>query len=320
MGTPEFACPSLEALAGERGVEVSLVVTQPDRPAGRGRRLQAPPVKQTAERLGLPIYQAASLRSAEQRQPIVDANPDLIVVVAFGLVLGKSILELPRCGCVNLHASLLPKYRGASPIPAAILSGDLETGVTLMRMERGLDTGPVLARSALDITPVDTTASLTNCLANIAAELLMANLGDLVSGKLTAVPQPIGSSLTRPLVKADGWIDWTLPVAAVERHVRAMWSWPRAWTTLPDGSSFQVHRVYIADLNDSALPGVIVADRTGFHIRCADGWLEVATGQLAGGKALGGAQLASNRVFANEPILGQSARPTVPGPLIQAVE
>jgi len=320
MGTPDFACPALDSLASDVRVEVALVVTQPDRPAGRGRQVQAPPVKRAAERLGLPVYQTASLRSAAQRQPIVNAQPDLIVVAAFGLILSKSILELPVHGCVNLHASLLPKYRGASPVSAAILGGDLETGVTLMQMERGLDSGPVLAHSSIDINPEDTTESLTDRLASVAGELLLSNLGDVTAGGLKSVPQRGGSSMTRPLVKADGWIDWSLTASEIERHVRAMWAWPRAWTTMRDGTPFQLHCARVAESNELAPAGTVVRDGRRLRIRCGEGWLEVETGQFAGGNPLGGAQLASNQAFVNQPILGRSERPMVPGPMVEPVD
>lgn len=316
MGTPEFACPTLEMLARSPDVEVTLVVTQPDRKAGRGRRLQSPPVKQLADRLGLPVHQAPSLRSPEQRQPIVDANPDLVVVAAFGLILGKSILELPRRGCVNLHASLLPRYRGASPVAAAILNGDRETGVTLMRMDRGLDTGPMIANSAMDITPEDTTGSLTTRLATLAAQLLMDSLNDVVLGQVTSVPQPEGASITRPLVKADGWIDWSQPAAKIERHVRAMWPWPRAWTTLPDGGSFQIHEAHVERGLDEGVSGEVRIGRDGPRIRCGVDWLHLGQGQLAGGNPASGAHLAMRTEFSTGDILGEQDPPDSPGHLI----
>jgi methionyl-tRNA formyltransferase len=250
----------------------------------------------------------------------VNAQPDLIVVAAFGLILGRSILELPVHGCVNLHASLLPKYRGASPVSAAILCGDLETGVTLMLMERGLDTGPVLAQSSIDITTGDTTESLTDRLARVAGELLLSSLGDVTTGGLKAVPQRGRSSMTRPLVKADGWIDWTLTASEIERHVRAMWVWPRAWTTMRDGTPFQLHRARVSESNELAPAGTVVRDGRRVRIRCGDGWVELELGQFAGGNPLGGAQLASNQAFVNQPVLGQFEEPTVPGPIVEPVD
>jgi methionyl-tRNA formyltransferase len=316
MGTPEFACPSLRMLASAESVEIPLVVTQPDRMAGRGRRLQAPPVKRVADELGLAVYQPPSLRSAEQRKPILDLEPDLIVVAAFGIILGKSILELPRVGCVNLHASLLPRYRGASPVSAAILNGDRETGVTLMKMEKGLDTGPMFDRSIVELSGHETTESLTTRLAASAADLLSSNLGALLSGNLSASGQPSGASLTRPLTKADGWIDWSQPAQAIERHVRAMWPWPRAWTTLPDESAFQIHRATLNNSPQSAMPGLLLTDGDGLRVCCGDGWLRLEAGQLPGGKPLTGVQLSSRRELSGKIILGTGDRPGNPGPLI----
>ncbi|MBA2469121.1 MAG: methionyl-tRNA formyltransferase [Chloroflexia bacterium] len=319
MGTPEFACPALKMLADQSDVEIGLVVTQPDRAAGRGRKMQAPPVKQLAESLLLPVYQTASLRTKEQRQPLLNLQPDLIVVAAFGLILGTSILELPPRGCVNLHASILPWYRGASPISASILNGDQETGVTLMRMERGLDTGPMLDTVRLDIAGDDTTASLTERLSLLAGELLVKNLDGLLTGSLPAVEQPPGASVTRPLVKTDGWIDWARPASEVERHVRAMWSWPRAWTTLPDGSPFQIHQARADVESGPAVPGTMAVYDKALVVRCGDGWIRVERGQLAGGKPLTGSQLASTTQFAGSAILGGEVSPDVYGPMVWAV-
>jgi methionyl-tRNA formyltransferase len=318
MGTPEFACPALEALAADPGAEIALVVTQPDRPAGRGRKLQPPPVKRVADELGLAVYQTPSLKAAGQREAIVAAQPDLIVVAAFGLILGRSVLEAAPMGSVNLHASLLPRYRGASPISAAILEGDATTGVTLMQMERGLDTGPMLASIEMDINAEDTTESLTPRLAGLAADLIVGSLPDLATGKLKAVPQPDGGSLTRPLVKADGWIDWTRPVVEVERLVRAMWSWPRAWTPLPSGEPLQIHRVSIVPPTGNA-PGHVARDADGLVVACGDSGLRIERGQLPGGKPLDGAQLAQSRVLQGQVVLGAGCAPDTPGPMIRPI-
>ncbi len=322
MGTPDYACPSLETLARTPGVEIALVVTQPDRAAGRGRKLVAPPVKVTAERLDLPVYQTASLRSAELRQPIVDARPDLIVVAAFGIILGTSVLELPPLGCVNLHASLLPRYRGAAPISAAILRGDPVTGVTLMRMERGLDTGPIHASLEIDIHTGDTTESLTVRLATLAARLMEEQIGNLLDGSSTATPQPAGASLTRPLVKADGWIDWAMPAEHIERHVRAMWPWPRAWTSLPSGETFQIHAATVVsgEAAGSSEPGTLIAARGGLQVQSGAGNLVIGRGQLPGGKPLAGPQLATRKDFAASVVLGVEERPSTPGPLIVDID
>ena len=317
MGTPDFAGPALQALSRVPGVTIPLVVTQPDRPVGRGRTLQSPPIKIMADSLGLPAYQVASLKAPEQRQPIVNAQPDLIVVAAFGLILGRSILNLPARGCVNLHASLLPKYRGASPISAAIAQGDQQTGVTLMRMERGLDTGPMLAVAREPILPNDTTSSLTARLADIAADLLLQHLAAILSGIAVETPQPSGATLTRPLVKADGWIDWARSAIEIERHVRAMWPWPRAWTTLAGGTQFQIHEAQVEPATLDLVPGRAHSDRSGILVGCgARTTMRIHRGQLSGGKALDGKQLAGGPAFRTELTLGSGDAPPVPGPLI----
>ncbi len=325
MGTPDFACPALRALATMGGVSVDLVVTQPDRAVGRGRKTQSPPVKVVAEELGLSIYQTASLRTAEQREPIVAIDPDLIVVAAFGLILGNSILTLPRLGCINLHASLLPAYRGAAPISAAIANGDGQTGVTLMRMERGLDTGPMQASSSIDISDTDTTESLTARLADVAADLLRSSLAELIAGQLPAVPQGDGATLTRPLVKADGWIDWSRSAVDLERHVRAMWSWPRAWTTTDRGDALQIHQATATTDNETAaspprIPGTIVNANGGLAVATGDGLLVIERGQLPGGKPLPGQVLAQRPELQPGQELGNEGRPEHLIPLVEPVE
>lgn len=316
IGTPAFACPALEALAAMPDVDVALTVTQPDRPSGRGRRMQSPPVKVLAESLGLPVYQTASLRTAAGRQPIVDARPDLIVVAAFGLILGRSILDLPAHGCVNLHASLLPRYRGASPIAAAILNGDHESGVTLMRMDRGLDTGPMYACSATRIESDDTTESLTGRLSVIAATLLMENLPSLFSGELAPEVQPeLGVTLTRPLVKTDGWIDWRRSAIEIERRVRAMWPWPRAWTTTATGMQLQVHQAEVVQGN-AGEPGRLFLTGDGPVIACGSGALLVRRGQIAGKGPMDGRQLGTLRDLEDGSLVGQETAPETPGPIV----
>ena len=241
MGTPEFSVPALMRLIANDMCDVSLVVTQPDRPAGRGKRLMSPAIKVTSDALGVKVVQTATLRDSGVRQRIIELEPDLIVVAAFGMILGRWILELPRYGCVNLHASILPKYRGANPIASAIAEGDDITGVSLMRMDRGLDTGPVYATAEVAISETDTTESLTPKLADAAGDLLIEHLPGLLQGDLHPVPQGEGATLTRMMSKNDGWLDYARPAVELERQVRAMWSWPRAWTTNDDGERIQIH-------------------------------------------------------------------------------
>lgn len=303
MGTPEFACRPLALLAQRTDVEVALVVTQPDRPTGRGRRIQASPVAMISEQLGLPVYRTGSLRTDESRRPIVDVDPQLIVVAAFGLILGNSILRLPSRGCVNLHASLLPAYRGANPIAAAIRDGSRTTGVSLMRMERGLDSGAVYSADEVDINDDDTTESLTSRLSIRAGELLDRHLSDLLAGTLSATPQPPGATCTRPMTKDDGWIDWQLPAVALEHHVRAMWSWPRGWTTLPSGERLQVHQSSVID-GATGEPGTVTGCDQRCLIACGESALALDVVQLPGGRPTPGSSLLSRQVVKRGDVLG----------------
>ena len=319
MGTPEFAVPALERLAAHDGTEPVLVVTQPDRPAGRGKRLVAPPVRVAADRLGLPVLQTPTLRDPEVRQRIIGLAPDLVVVAAFGMILGRWILELPVHGCVNLHASLLPRYRGASPIAAAIAEGEPVTGVSLMRMDRGLDTGPVYATIEVDIRDNDTTESLMRRLAGAAGELLVTHVTRLLSGSLEARPQGAGAALTRPMVKDDGWLDFSRAAVELERRVRAMWPWPRAWTTSEDGQRAQVHAAAVR-APVAAAPGTVVREDTSVLVATGDGALELVRVQLPGGRPIEGHALAMARALAPGARLGQTGRPENLKPLVVPVE
>lgn len=316
LGTPSFALPALEHLADRSDAEVVLVVTQPDRPAGRGQKHMAPAVKSAALDLGLPIYQTSTLRDADARAPLIDARPDLIVVAAFGLILGKSILSLPPLGCVNLHASLLPRYRGANPIAAAILSGDAITGVSLMHMNRGLDTGAIYAQQVEDITIEDTTETLTDRLSHLGASLVADHLSELLGGKAVLTEQASHGTCTRPMTKDDGWIDWTRPAVEIERHVRAMWPWPRAWTTLPDGTKMQVHSSKVIAQNLSDTAGTVVYVAGGVAVQCGEHVLHLDRLQLAGGKPIDG-QMRSSRFSTTTAIrVGQIGAPGIQEPLV----
>jgi len=230
MGSPDFALPSLSALAAARNYQVVGVVTQPDRASGRGRELKAPPVKTLALELNIPVMQPEKLRAPEAMDQLRAWNPDLIVVAAFGQILKKDVLELPRYGCINVHASLLPRWRGAAPINAAILHGDEATGVTIMQMDVGLDTGPMLACKAIRIKPDDTAGSVIQALSTLGADLLIETLPDYLSGKLTPQPQPAEGGTYAPMLKKeDGLLDFTRPAIELERRVRAMNPWPSAW-------------------------------------------------------------------------------------------
>ena len=228
MGSPDFALPSLRALAAQ--YQVVGVVTQPDRASGRGRAIKMPPVKTLALELGLPVLQPEKLRQPEAMEQLRAWNPDLIVVAAFGQLLKPDALGLPRFGCINVHASLLPRWRGAAPIHAAILAGDEETGVTIMQMDAGLDTGAILAQRVLRLTRDDTAGSASRALSALGADLLLATLPDFLAGKLTPTPQPAEGVTYAPMLKKeDGRLDFTRPAEELARRVRAMNPWPGAW-------------------------------------------------------------------------------------------
>lgn len=321
FGSPEFAVPTLRQLASDSTFDVRLVVTQPDRPSGRGRRMTSPPVKLAAEELDLPVYQTDSLRTPVLRSPISAIDADLFVVAAFGVIFGPKVLALPRRGCVNIHASLLPAYRGASPISAAIYHGEAVTGVSLMVMDPGLDTGAVFATTEVVIDPSDTTESLTNKLAEAGATLAGSRLARYVDGALPITAQPReGASMTRPLVKADGWIDWSAPAGHIERLTRAMWPWPRAWTTL-NGEPFQIHRCSIRNglsvPHEPSEPGRIVRSGNDLAVRCGDGAVVLDRVQRAGGRPLDGRDLLRSQPYLEGAQLGMEGGPTrLPGPFV----
>jgi methionyl-tRNA formyltransferase len=240
----------------------------------------------------LQTLQVSTLRGDDIRGRLEHAEPGLIVVAAFGIILGPKTLSLPRLGCVNLHASLLPKYRGANPIAAAIAMGEQTTGVTLMRMDRGLDTGPILAMRPTPIVQTDTTATLTDRLAILGADLLHESLGSLIDGTVKATDQPPGATLTRPMTKDDGWIDWRASSREIDCHVRAMIPWPRAWTTLPDGTRLLVQEI---EANDDATvakgPGFLSIGNAVVHVETGDGSIVLKSAQLPGGKPVQGQAL-----------------------------
>ena len=285
MGTPQFAVPALEALCQHH--EVAGVVTQPDRPAGRGRRLVPSPVKGVALARGLPVYQPTSLRPAEALDQLADWQPDVIVVAAFGQILLKPVLELAPHGCLNVHASLLPRYRGAAPIAAAILAGDDTTGITIMRLDEGLDTGPLLAQADLAIAPEDTTASLGEKLAVLGAELLIGTLPGWIGGEIQAQPQDDAlASYCQRLSKADGELDWTQTAQHLDRQVRAFSPWPGAYTTW-QGQRLKVLRTRPRpEWLGEAGPGEVVELPDGVGVVTGQGLLELLEVQLAGKKPM----------------------------------
>lgn len=316
FGSPDFAVPSLRRLAAMAEIDLALVVTQPDRPSGRGRRLDRSAVAKAAEDLGLPVHQPATLRDPASRRPLAALDADLFVVAAYGIIFGPKTLALPRLGCVNVHASLLPRYRGASPIAAAILAGDRRTGVSLMRMDPGLDTGPTIAIATTEIAPTATTATLTARLSDLGADLLARSLPPFVAGDLPPTPQPSGcASLTRPLTKADGWVDWDRPAVEVARHVRAMWPWPRAWTTA-NGDALQIHGAAVAEPAAVGPPGTILRSHPDLLVATADGAVRLDNVQPAGSRPMPGSSFAAGRRLEVGARLGIDGGPSNQPPIV----
>jgi len=285
-GTPEFAVPSLVAAAGRN--EVVAVYTQPDRPAGRGRALTASPVKLEAIKRGLPVLQPESLKTELARDALRALQPDLMVVVAYGLLLPQSILDIPRYGCWNVHASLLPRWRGAAPIQRAIEAGDAQTGACLMQMEKGLDTGPVLLTQTLDIARDETAGQLHDRLAQLGAQTLADGLGLLRAG-MRPVPQPQpaeGATYARKLEKSEARLDWSQPADVLARKVRAFDPWPIAEGDVA-GEVVRIHRAVAIDASHHASPGTVLnIGRDGLDIACGTGALRIRVLQRAGGKQI----------------------------------
>lgn len=285
-GTPEFAVPCLRAAASKG--EVVAVYTQPDRPAGRGRGLTPSPVKLEAVQRGIPIHQPENFRSAESKATLRALQPDVMVVVAYGLILPQSVLDIPEHGCWNVHASLLPRWRGAAPIQRAIEAGDSRTGVCLMQMEKGLDTGPVLLAQALDIGPRETGGQLHDRLAELGAKVLSDALGLLrATIQLPPHPQPAeGVTYAHKLDKAEARLDWSQPAATLANMVRAFNPWPVAEAQLA-GERVRIHAALALDEPHDAVPGsVLRAGRDGIDIACGRGVLRLETLQREGGKPI----------------------------------
>ncbi|TBR36511.1 MULTISPECIES: methionyl-tRNA formyltransferase [Dyella] len=295
-GTPEFSVPCLEACRAS-GAEVVAVYTQPDRPAGRGRKLTPSPVKQAALDAGIPVEQPESLKSQEARDTLAAYRPDLMVVVAYGLILPRKVLALPRLGCWNVHASLLPRWRGAAPIQRAILAGDTESGVDLMQMEAGLDTGPVLLERRTPISREDTGGSLHDRLSALGANALAEGLRRVMAGEsLAAKPQPEeGVIYAHKLDKAEARLDFQRPALELERQIRAFNPWPVAEGEFA-GEHLRVWNATAIDDAPSAAPGTVVgASARGIAIACGQGTLVVTELQRAGGKRITAADFLNAR-------------------------
>ncbi|HUF53313.1 MAG TPA: methionyl-tRNA formyltransferase [Dehalococcoidia bacterium] len=295
IGTPEFAVPSLRALVSA-GYEVSAVYTQPDRPAGRGRRETAPAVKIAAQKLGLQVEQPESLRDPGVIAGMRAFAPEVMVGVAYGQLIRPDVLAIPPKGILNVHPSLLPRWRGASPVAAAILAGDEDTGVTIMRMDEGLDSGPVIAQKRRDISPGDTTGTLTQALAEDGAALLVDVLPAWLAGETEAEPQDESrATVCRQIKKSDGIIDWTSPADEIGRRVRAYNPWPGAQTSL-DGEKLLIWEARPVAGSSGDAPGTVVglpekapaeAGGAAFGVETGDGLLAVISAQRSGRRAMG---------------------------------
>ena len=273
MGTPQFSVPILQALA--KAHDIVCVYCQPPRPAGRGKALRPTPVQHAAAALGLPVRHPSSLRSAEEQAAFASLNADIAVVVAYGLILPQPVLDAPRFGCVNIHASLLPRWRGAAPIHRAILAGDAETGVCLMQMDAGLDTGPVLLRAATTIGAEDTTADLHDSLSQMGADLVVSALPRLPS--LVPVPQPAeGVTYAAKIDKSEARIDWHAPAAVIDRQIRGLSPFPGAWCESA-GERVKFLRCRLAE--GHGVPGQVLH---GLTIACGSGAVEITLAQRQG--------------------------------------
>ena len=291
MGSPEFAVPSLERLI-LNGYQVVAVYTQPDRPAGRGRSLGSTLVKRAAASWGLPVVQPDSLKEAGVVAQLADFRPDVIVIAALGQILPQSVLDLPRYGCVNIHPSLLPRFRGASPVASAILAGDDFTGVSLMLLDEGLDTGPILGRAQISISPQDTTGSLTAKLSLIAAQLLLEVLPRWLRGEIEPQPQnEAEATYSAQVSKAEGEIDWHLPAVEIWRRVRAFQPWPGCYTSW-QGKQLKIIEAMPLPGEGAADVGQAVAVKGaegGFGIGTGEGILGVSRVQMEGKRAISAA-------------------------------
>ncbi|MFV0333751.1 MAG: methionyl-tRNA formyltransferase [Tropicimonas sp.] len=283
MGTPDFSVPALEALVAA-GHGICAVYTQPPRPAGRGKKDRPSPVHARAEALGLPVRHPVSLRPQEEKDAFAALGADIAVVVAYGLILPQAILDAPARGCLNIHASLLPRWRGAAPIHRAIMAGDDETGICIMQMEAGLDTGPVLLREATSIGAADTTADLHDRLAGMGGRMIVEALGRLDA--LGPMPQPeAGVTYAHKIDKAEARIDWTLPAAEIDRRIRGLSPFPGAWCDIA-GERVKLLRSRLAE--GRGAPGTVLG---GFTIACGNGAVEVLEAQRQGKRPMAAAEI-----------------------------
>ena len=309
MGTPELAAVSLRRLIAAPEFQIAAVVTQPDQPKGRGLKLQPSPVKEVALGAGLTVLQPQRAREENFIRELAALQPELIAVAAYGQILPKAILDLPRYGCINVHTSLLPRYRGAAPIQHAILNGDAETGVTIMKMDVGLDTGDILTQEHAPIGPSDNSQTLHDRLANIGAELLARTIPRYVAGDIPPRPQPSeGVSHAPKIKKQDGEIDWTQPAQVIWNRIRALVPWPGAFTHLSGQPHPQLLKIWEAKPVDrSGLPGrILQADKNGIIIGCGAGALIISLLQREGGRRLTAAEFLAGHPLKVDELLGSA--------------
>jgi len=294
-GTPDFAARHLDALLSS-GHQVVGVFTQPDRPAGRGKKLMPSPVKVRAEEHGLPVFQPASLRPQENQQLVADLNADVMVVVAYGLILPKAVLDMPRLGCINVHGSLLPRWRGAAPIQRSLWAGDADTGVTIMQMDVGLDTGDMLYKLSCPITDEDTSATLYDKLAELGPKGLIDTLQQLADNRVQPEVQDEALvTYAEKLSKEEARLDWSLPAAQLERCIRAFNPWPMSWLEI-DGQPVKVWQASVIAGPVNAAPGTIVeANKQGIQVATVEGILNLESLQPAGKKAMSAQDLLNSR-------------------------
>ena len=301
MGTADLSCDSLRALMASPGCQVVAVVTQPDRPKGRDLKLQPSPVKVLALQARLPVLQPERARDEDFLGALRDLRPDLIAVAAYGQILPQSLLDLPRFGCLNVHTSLLPKYRGAAPIQWAILNGDAETGVTIMKMDAALDTGDILAQSKTPIHPEDNSETLHDRLAQLGAELLVQTIPEHVAGRISPQAQPAeGVSYASKIKKQDGHIDWTQPARVIWNRVRGLVPWPGAFSYLPGQPQPHLLKIWQAEVVErtGSAGEILQVDKAGIIIGCGHGALRILTLQREGGR-----RLSAQEFLAGHPLL-----------------
>lgn len=291
MGTPEFAAASLKALVESNQYEIVAVVTQPDRPKGRGHKVMMSAVKEYALTQGLPVLQPERVKTPGFQEEMEKLQPELIVVAAFGQFLPKSLLDLPRFGCINVHASLLPRYRGAAPIHYAILKGETEAGVTIMQMDVGMDTGAMLSKVSVPVGPEMTQGELHDILKEKGAQLLLDTIPQLAAGNLKPVPQPAGEATYASLITRDmEKLDWNKTAEELHNQIRAFDPWPGSFTLLPDGKRLKIWKSRVLETTDQNLPGTVLrADSRGFWVACGQGSLEILECQPEGKKRMAAA-------------------------------